>query len=130
MHQISRSVLVPLLVAGMFQMQCAAANPSLPLLPAFPTELVGTWDLGPEACALPLNPDSDSPIRIEPKQLQGYEHQSTPVEVLPMVEQPMSWAITSITDIAYGETTEIYILNGDHLVITDGIRVAQYTRCR
>lgn len=60
---------------------CSAVSATARHSIAYPTELQGMWDLGPQSCKLPLNPDSDSPIRIEKTRLRGYEHEEVPVAI-------------------------------------------------
>lgn len=98
---------------------------------AYPTELQGMWDLGPQSCKLPLNPDSDSPIRIEKTRLHGYEHEETPVSIKLVSTDPHAWVVSAKSDIAPDiRTDDLYILKGEHLVISDGESVKQYRRCK
>ncbi|MEC3886914.1 hypothetical protein [Xanthomonas campestris] len=97
---------------------------------AYPIELQGVWDLGPESCKLPLNPDSDSPIRVEKNRLRGYEREETPVEIKLVSTGPHAWVVSATSNIAPDVITEdLYILKGEHLVISDGESVKQYRRC-
>ncbi len=98
---------------------------------AYPTELQGMWDLGPQSCKLPLNPDSDSPIRIEKTRLRGYEHEEVPVAIKLVSTGPHAWVVSAKSDIAPDiRTDDLYILKGEHLVISDGESVKQYRRCK
>lgn len=99
--------------------------------PGYPKELQGTWDLGPNSCRLPINPDADSPIRVERTRLMGYEHQQTPVSIRRVSENPLAWRVSATSDIAPGiTTTDLYIVKGDHLTVSDGETSKQYRRCR
>ncbi len=118
---------VALLVLGCSAMSAAKTRQPV----AYPTELYGVWDLGPQSCELPVNPDSDSPIHIEKAQLRGYEHQEKPVSVRLVSTNPHAWAISAIEDFAPGKRTDnLYVLKGEHLVISDGESVRQYRRCK
>lgn len=98
---------------------------------AYPQELQGAWDLGPHSCKLPVNPDADSPIRIEANRLRGHEHQETPVAIRPVSSNPHAWVVSAMSDIAPSiRTDDLYILKGDYLVISDGESVRQYRRCK
>jgi hypothetical protein len=97
----------------------------------YPNELRGTWDIGPQACKLPVNPDSDTPLRIEVARVLGYEHVETPLQIRAVATDPRAWTVTATSDIAPGiKTSDVYILKGDHLTITDGETVRQYRRCK
>jgi hypothetical protein len=97
----------------------------------YPKELQGVWDLGPRSCKLPVNPDADSPIRVEGKRLVGYEHQETPVSIRRVSMSPLAWVVSATSDNAPGiKTDDLYIVKGDHLTISDGETTKQYRRCR
>ncbi|HST44729.1 MAG TPA: hypothetical protein VLK29_05835 [Luteimonas sp.] len=98
---------------------------------SYPSELHGTWDLGPHNCRLPLNPDSDTPLRIESGRVLGYEHVETPLHVGAVSSRPRAWTVTAISDEAPGiEIDDLYILKDDHLTISDGETTRQFRRCR
>ena len=97
----------------------------------YPKELQGTWDLGPDSCRLPINPDADSPIQVEMTRLMGYEHQETLVSIRRVSENPLAWRVVATSDIAPGiTTTDLYIVKDDHLTISDGETSKKYRRCR
>lgn len=97
----------------------------------FPKGLQGTWDLGPQVCKLPVNPDSDSPIRIESGRVFGYEHVETPLRISAASARPSAWTVTAISGAAPGvKTDDLYILKGDYLTISDGATTRQYRRCK
>lgn len=97
----------------------------------YPSEILGTWNLGPKSCKLPVNPDSDSPIRIKPHVLEGYEHTEDPQSVIQLSKEPLAWRIVETSEIAPAiQTIGIYVLKDDHLVITTGDEVTRYRRCR
>lgn len=125
-------VLVVLLSASLLLSSCNAVSATKQRESvAYPREMQGVWDLGPESCKLPVNPDSDSPIRIEKTRLRGYEHEQTPVSIKLVSEQPRAWVVSSTSDIAENiKTYDVYILNEDYLVISDGGSVRQYLRCK
>lgn len=56
----------------------------------FPKEVIGTWDLGPAACKLPVNPDSDTPIEIQPHRLLGFENTDTLRRISQISESPVA----------------------------------------
>ncbi|RFF41971.1 hypothetical protein D0A38_17130 [Xanthomonas campestris pv. incanae] len=98
---------------------------------AYPQELQGIWDLGPHACKLPMNPDSDTPIHIEKTWLRGHEHQQTPISIRRVSSDPHAWLVSAKSDIAPDIITDdLYILKGGYLVISDGKSVSQYRRCQ
>lgn len=97
----------------------------------YPKELRGMWDLGPQACKLPVNPDSDSPLRIESGRIVGYEHVDTPLHIRAVSTKPLAWTVTTTADIAPSiKTSDVYILKGDHLTISDGETTRQCRRCK
>lgn len=99
--------------------------------PIYPKELQGTWDLGQDSCKLPIDPDLDTPIRVETARLMGYEHQEAPVSIERVSESPLAWRVSATSDNAPGITTDdLYIVKNDHLTISDGETVRQYRRCR
>lgn len=109
---------------------CACATNSHPAV-AYPTELLGTWDLGPQSCKLPVTPDADSPIRVEKVRLVGYEHQESPVSIKRVSVNPLAWVVTATSDNAPGiKTADLYILKGDHLTVSDGESTRHYRRCK
>lgn len=97
----------------------------------FPKALQGVWDLGPEPCRSPVNPDADSPIEIKARVLQAYEHTEKPIYVRRASSKIKAWVISTDADIAPGIVVyDLYVLSGDHLTITDGETTRQYLRCR
>lgn len=105
----------------------AAASAS----PRFPSELHGTWDLGPSRCKLPINNDSDTPIRIDGMQLSGHESVDKPKRVIRVSDQPRVWVIATESNIAPGSVLdEVFVLEGESLTITDGQSARTYRRCQ
>ena len=99
--------------------------------PRFPEEMQGTWDLGPVECRLPVSPDADSPIHIKRDQLEGYENIDIPKRIKRVSKVPLAWTVTTTTNIAPGIlVSDLYILKGDYLTISDGERTRLYRRCR
>jgi len=97
-----------------------------------PKALRGMWDWGPTACKLELSPDTQSPIWIDAKSVRGYETNDVPFKVTRVHIKPSIWVIESrdpevAPDIA---STDIYVLSGDHLTITNGERSFDYHRCK
>jgi len=96
----------------------------------FPQEVIGTWDLGPAACKLPVNPDSDTPIEIRPQRLLGFENTDTLRRISQISNDPVSWLVSTESNVAPGVgVDEIYVVKGDYLTITDGEAVRSYRRC-
>lgn len=125
-------MLIAFLPLALLIPSCSAVSATKARQPvAYPTELHGVWDLGPQSCKLPVNPDSDSPIHIENTRLLGYEHQETLVSVRLVSTNPHAWAISATEDFAPETRTDnLYVLKGEHLVISDGESVRQYVRCK
>lgn len=97
----------------------------------FPKELRGTWDIGPEACRLPLSADSDTVIRIEARRLVGFENVDTPRRITRLSTGVLAWSVASESNVAPGVSLEdIYVLKGDNLTVTDGETTRTYRRCR
>ncbi len=97
----------------------------------FPKELRGTWDIGPEACRLPLSADSDTVIRIEARRLVGFENVDTPRRITRLSTGVLAWSVASESNVAPGVSLEdIYVLKGDNLTVTDGETTKTYRRCR
>lgn len=96
-----------------------------------PKALWGTWDLGPGPCRLPLQPDIDSPKRIDATSIRGYEDEEIPKTVRRISVDPAAWLIRTESDVAPEIViSDIYVLKGDHLTITDGQTTKRYRRCR
>ena len=96
-----------------------------------PKALWGTWDLGPDPCSLPLEPDLDSPKWIDASSIRGYEKNEIPTRVRRVSVAPAVWVIRTDNDVAPQiVTNDIYVLKGDHLTITDGEFTKHYRRCR
>ena len=96
-----------------------------------PKALWGTWDLGPDPCRLPLEPDLDSPKWIDASSIRGYENNEIPTQVRRVSVVPAVWVIRTNNDVAPQiVTNDIYVLKGDHLTITDGEFTKHYRRCR
>lgn len=97
----------------------------------FPQQIHGTWDLGPGPCKLPVNPDSDSVIRIKGDLIQGYEDTETPRRVSRISDDPMAWRVEGTE--SYGgeevDYTSIFVVNDDSLVMTSGTHAVHYVRC-
>ncbi|MDH5834827.1 hypothetical protein [Luteimonas kalidii] len=107
--------------------------PAAQSIDRFPSQLFGTWDLGPRPCRLPVNEDSDSPIRIEAELIQGYEHFETPVRVERISDMPTAWRITTSETYLGSQVTDdvrIFVADGDRLVITSGAETQQYRKCQ
>lgn len=99
--------------------------------PRFPEAMRGTWDLGPVECRLPVSPDADSPIHIKRDRLEGYEHVDVPKRIKRVSTMPLAWTATTTSNIAPGiVVSDLYILRGDYLTISDGERTRIYRRCR
>lgn len=97
---------------------------------SFPQELQGTWDIGPGACSLPVNADSDTPIRIEPGRLVGFENIDIPKRVTRLSDQTAAWVIATESNIAPGIVVEdAYVVDGDSVTVTDGESSRTYRRC-
>ena len=62
----------------------------------FPKELQGTWDIGPQTCLFPVNPDSIA-VTTSPS-AGGYEHLETTESA--RSHQPPRWTLTAISDAA------------------------------
>lgn len=125
-------MLTALLSASLLLPSCSAVSAAKPEQSVgYPIEIQGIWDLGPQSCKLPVNPDSDSPIRIEKVRLRGYEHEETPVSIRLVSNEPHAWVVSAMSDIAPDiKTDDIYVLTGDNLVISDGESVKRYRRCK
>lgn len=117
----------------------AAATLMLSSITASTTEVVrmpkalrGMWDQGPTACKLHLSPDSQSPIWIEGANLRGYERKDVPIKVNRLLREPAVWVIVSVdSDLAPDiSSTDIFVLKGDTLTITDGRLSSDYRRCK
>lgn len=120
-----------LLAAALSMVSCCACATSGHPAVTYPMELRGTWDLGPQSCKLPVNPDADSPIRVETVRLVGYDHQEIPVSIKRVSMDPLAWAVIATSDNAPGiKTADLYILKGDHLTVSDGESTRQYRRCK
>lgn len=113
------------LVGVVFALSGAAASPR------FPKELHGVWDIGPGACKLPANPDSDTPIRIESGRLTGFENIDIPKRVTRLSVRPATWVISTESSIAPGMVVEdVYVMKGNFLTVTDGESSRSYRRCQ
>ena len=118
-----------LLLACPMLLLSAMANDAYASL-EFPKALHGVWNLGLEACRLPVNPDADSPMEIKARVLQGYEHTEKLIYVKRASAKMKAWVISTESDIAPGLLVhDLYVLKGDHLTITDGEAIRQYRRC-
>ena len=127
MRPLKAVLLVLISISAADEVSAAKSGPS----PVYPKELQGTWDLGPDSCRLPINPDADSPIQVEMTRLMGYEHQETLVSIRRVSENPIAWRVVATSDIAPGiTTTDLYIVKDDHLTISDGETSKKYRRCR
>lgn len=99
--------------------------------PTFPRELSGTWDMGPQKCVLPVNPDSDSPMRITGSRIQNYEDVDELLRIKRISSRPLAWHVTTTNDIAPGVIQrDIYVLDGDMLTVTSGSATVEYMRCK
>lgn len=126
-----RALKVIFLAAALSPTPSAMASGEKRQAVTYPKELQGTWDIAPQACKLPVSPDSDSPLQIESGRVLGYEHVEKPLRIRAVASHPLAWTVTTISDIAPGiETTDVYILKGDHLTISDGESTRQYRRCK
>lgn len=99
--------------------------------PAFPSDLKGTWNLGPEACVLPVNPDADGPRRVTSTRIENYEDVEALVHIKRISLKPLAWHVTTTNEIAPGVVSrEIYVLDGDRLTVTNGGNSVQWVRCK
>lgn len=120
-----------LLASSLAMVSCCACTTSGRTVAAYPVELLGTWDSGPQSCALPVKPDADSPIHVEIARLVAYEHQETPVSIRRVSMEPLAWMVTAMSDVAPGiKINDLYIVKGDHLTVSDGESTRQYRRCK
>lgn len=96
----------------------------------FPSELVGAWDIGPENCRLPLNPDADSPIRIEGRHIYRYEDTDTASSIKRVSISPRAWQVVA-TSVAAPDvvTRDLFVVDGDSLTVTNSSSTVQYRRC-
>lgn len=97
----------------------------------YPAEVIGQWEPGPNPCRLPLTYDSDSGFRIESALLQGYEHTNTPKRVQVISKVPLAWRIESMEEHYEDQdaVTDIFVLSGEYLTVTDGQRSTTYRKC-
>lgn len=97
----------------------------------YPIQILGQWEPGPEPCRLPLTYDSDSGFKITPQMLQGYEHTDTSKSVVALSELPQAWRIEAIEEYEGKQSvvTDIYVLKGDYLTVTDGQQSRTYRKC-
>lgn len=117
----------PVVVGALMLSSVAAAADAVRM----PKALWGTWDLGPDPCRLPLAPDLDSPKWIDASSIRGYEINEIPTKVRRVSVMPAVWVIRTDNDVAPQiVTSDIYVLKGDHLTITDGEFTKYYRRCR
>jgi hypothetical protein len=99
--------------------------------PRFPEELRGTWDLGPSACTLPVNPDSDTPIHIDSRKLASSESIDLPRRIIRVSDSPNVWVVTLESNAAPGVVyDEVFVLRDDYLTVTTGETSRAYRRCR
>jgi len=120
------NIAVGALLSGCLVLVTGAAS-----APRFPRELQGAWDLGPASCKLPVNADSDTPIRIEANHLAGYENVDTPKRIIRVSQRPAVWVISSESSVSPGVMVdEVFVLSGDSLTITTGETARSYRRCR
>jgi len=98
---------------------------------AYPTQILGQWEPGPEPCRLPLTYDSDAGFKITSAILQGYEHTNTPKVVSLISKTPQAWRIESIEEYEGKQepVTDIFVIEGDYLTVTDGQRSETYRKC-
>lgn len=98
---------------------------------AYPAEIHGQWEPGPNPCRLPLTYDSDSGFKITPDLLQGYEHTNAPKRVQTISRSPLAWRIEAAEKFDGNEiaVTDIFVVEGDYLTVTDGQRSTTYRKC-
>ncbi|WP_132985752.1 hypothetical protein [Luteimonas terricola] len=99
----------------------------------FPAEILGVWDAYPLPCIDDGPSDSDTRIHFETDVLHGYENNDALQSIEGIAEEPMTWRVVTISDIApieiQGEA-DIYVLRRNTLTITNGERADTYIRCR
>lgn len=100
-------------------------------LPGYPDQVLGRWEPGPGPCRLPLDYDSTAGFEVRPQLLQGYEHTNTPKAVQLLSSSPPAWRIESIEehDGVEDKVTDIFVVDNDHLTVTDGRNTNTYRRC-
>lgn len=101
------------------------------ILVSYPAPILGQWEPGPKPCRLPLDYDSDAGFTVLPTLLQGYERSNEPHRVQRVSEEPQVWRIESTERHAEDSSrvTDIFVLRGDYLTVTDGQRSTTYRRC-
>ena len=100
---------------------------------SYPSALRGVWDLAPHACIATETSDSDSRFSIERHALHGYEHRDVPRSIKKISDAPAAWRIVAISNIAPEEIqgdSDIYILDGKYLTISNGSSSETYIRCK
>ncbi len=120
---------VPLILASLVSVAgCAAAVAAS--LAMMPKQLHGTWDAAPGGCKSPVAYDTQSLIRIGSRATHGYEMKQVPIRVRRVSMDPAVWVITKGSDAAPGISfSEVYVLKGNFLTITDGERSTDFHRC-
>lgn len=132
---LSHSHLLSLMVASVWLLSSCGTSRAAQMEPAtgntYPTQILGQWEPGPEPCRLPLTYDSDSGFKITPQMLQGYEHTDTSKSVVALSELPQAWRIEAIEEYEGKQSvvTDIYVLKGDYLTVTDGQQSRTYRKC-
>ena len=98
---------------------------------SYPTEVRGTWELGPRKCRAPLSDDSTSGLNIGLKSISGYKHTVQILRQEKVSDDPLAWKIDAADNHSgeSKETKELFVVSGDSLVITDGIQSKMYSRC-
>jgi hypothetical protein len=96
--------------------------------------LHGTWEVGPERCKLPGNPDSDARIVIEANRIYGYEDWSEALEVTAISTSPLAWRLRireHFQEEVYESDLIFSVTSKDQssLTIIDESRAETYVRC-
>ena len=78
-----------------------------------------------------LTYDSDAGFKITSAILQGYEHTNRPKLVSLISKTPQAWRIESIEEYEGKQepVTDIFVIEGDYLTVTDGQRSETYRKC-
>lgn len=132
---LAHSRWLTLMVASVWLLASCSTSRAAQMQPAtrntYPAQILGQWEPGPEPCRLPLNYDSDAGFKITPQMLQGYEHTDTSTSVVALSESPQAWRIEAIEEYEGKQNvvTDIYVLKGDYLTVTDGQQSRTYRKC-
>ncbi|HJR73825.1 MAG TPA: hypothetical protein VJ806_09330 [Luteimonas sp.] len=124
-------------IALVFMVSLAMSQPVLARQPrnkpVFPKDIQGLWQLGDDRCRTKNTKDSDGTMVIYQTHVHANEEIIRPVEITLISNNPMTWRFLGISSVAPPEIQGqalLYVLNGNSLVITDGIATRKYSRCR